>query len=66
MNINLSWSYPGTAGATWYFIYESNAPGGAYALVDSVLHPIQTWDDLSVPEQKKFYYVTQGSSSGSR
>jgi hypothetical protein len=66
VNINLSWTFPGVAGQTWYFIYKSDTPTGTYALVDSVQHPTQTWDDNNVPGFKKFYYVTFGDASGSR
>jgi hypothetical protein len=66
VNINLSWNFPGIAGETWYFIYKSNTVTGTYALVDSVLHPVQTWNDTSVPGWNKFYHVTFGDASGSR
>ncbi len=66
LDILLSWTFAGTVGETWYFIYESNAPYGTYTLVDSVAHPSQSWIDINLPEVKKFYYVTFGDASGSR
>ena len=66
LDMQLSWTFAGTAGTTWYFIYESSTPYGTYALVDSVLHPAQSWSETNLPEVKKFYYVTFGDASGSR
>ncbi|KPL06447.1 hypothetical protein AMJ86_08500 [bacterium SM23_57] len=63
IDVNLSWSFSGIAGETYYFIYESDEPAGTYALVDSVQHPVQTWNDTNLPEEKKFYFVTWGDAS---
>jgi hypothetical protein len=65
-DIVLTWDFDGISGETYYFIYEADEPYGTFALVDSVLHPTQTWTDVGVTEEKKFYYVTLGDASGSR
>jgi hypothetical protein len=66
IDINLRWNFPGIDGQTYYFIYKSNTLTGTYALVDSVLHPTQTWNSTNVPNDMSFYYVTLGNSSGAR